>query len=95
MAAAANPVVTSDGEVNVIEKHMENEITDYATAKGAVRQSMLQRMVGPAFAISALTAAATMMPFPAGAEGLLVDEGVNPMVLPAMAEMSDYHLYWM
>lgn len=52
-------------------------------------------MVGPAFAISALTAAATMMPFPAGAEGLLVDEGVNPMVIPAMAEMSDYHLYWM
>ena len=52
-------------------------------------------MVGPAFAISALTAAATLMPFPAGAEGLLVDEGVNPMVIPAMAEMSDYHLYWM
>ena len=51
-------------------------------------------MVGPAFVVSALAAAATLMPFPAGAEGLLVDEGVAPIVIPRLTEMSDYHHYW-
>lgn len=87
--ANAEPSIVSDGEVNVIEKHMDDElITDYAQAKSAVRQSFLGRMVGPAFVAGALAAAATMMPFPAGAEQMpqyLGDANLNPSVISAGA----------
>jgi hypothetical protein len=76
--------------MKVIEKFMEEEITDYATAKSQVKQSMLQRMIGPAFAASAIAAAATLIPFPVGAEQLptfLGDANLNPSVISAGSNM--------
>ena len=66
-AAMQAPTVTTTGDSQVIEEYMDGVITDYSTAKSEVRQSFLGRMVGPAFAAGALAAAASLMPFPAGA----------------------------
>lgn len=84
-AMANPPTVTTDGEVNVIEKHMDEEISDYSTAKSAVKQSFLGRMVGPAFVTGAMASAAMMFPNAAGAYDkmptYLGDAGLNPSVI--------------
>jgi len=78
---------TSDGQIleNYMDETVEKPIVSYDKAKTAVKQSFLGRMVGPAFAASALAAVATLMPFPAGAydqiPSMLRDSGINPSVI--------------
>lgn len=92
-AMAEAPSVTSISQGEVMEKFMDETmdetIKDYATAKSAVKESFLGRMVGPAFAAGALAAVATMLPYPVGASDImqypdmkiLADQGLNPSVI--------------
>jgi len=71
------PLVSNTSEGQILENYMdetvEKPIASYAEAKSAVKQSFLGRMVGPAFAASLLAAAASVMPFPAGAYDKMPD----------------------
>lgn len=88
-AMAEVPLVsnTSAGEIleNYMDETVKKPIVSYDKAKSAVKQSFLGRMVGPAFAASAIAATASLMPFPAGAydqiPSILGDSGLNPSVI--------------
>ena len=88
-AMADVPLVSNTSDAEIIENYMdetvEKPIVSYDKAKSAVKQSFLGRMVGPAFAASAIAAAASLMPFPAGAYDqippFLSDSGLNPSVI--------------
>ena len=83
------PIISSTSQGEILENYMdetvEKPVESYGAAKSAVKQSFLQRMVGPAFATSLLAAVATVMPFPAGAYDqvptMVGDFGVNPSVI--------------
>ena len=83
-AMADVPLVsnTSDGQIldNYMDETVEKPLQSFEKAKTAVKQSFLGRMVGPAFALSAFAAAASLMPFPAGAYEI-PDMGLNPSVI--------------
>jgi len=85
MAMATAPEVKHFTESNILkEDYIDDVITDYSVAKAEVKQSFLGRMVGPAFAAGALAAAATLAPWPVGAQDMSIfaDEGLNPSVIP-------------
>lgn len=94
---AAAPTVTTTGDSKVIEKYMDDEITDYSTAKAEVKQSFLGRMVGPAFVAGAFAAAATLIPFPVGAYDAMPnvwDASVNPNVIQTTSDFPNAGMYF-